>query len=82
MAGRCVDCRGRRSDSSDLRSNGGLICLCVKTNPSITVRDLKIHTKEAIMKIKASAVMGVFLGIALLSSPRSYASEPARQHAN
>ena len=32
------------------------------------------------MKIKAGAIIGVFLCSALLSSPRSYASEPARQH--
>lgn len=32
------------------------------------------------MKIKSGAIIGVFLCSALLSSPRSYASEPARQH--
>ena len=32
------------------------------------------------MKIKAGAIIGVFLCSALLSSPRSYASEPARLH--
>ena len=31
------------------------------------------------MKIKAGATIGVFLCSALLSSPRSYASEPARE---